>query len=306
MAAATTSMPSPSPATSAAGGTAGAEARQSPASAASVCRLCRASGFGSTGCEGLLERPCGCYAPPDGVHLPCLLSALRKRPRWWADMTCQECRWWYVGALAVPLAEAGLEAAETAHGGESLDVALALACLSRALRGAAASAEAASRDAQMLWLERRRLTLQRALSIREGLDGQSAEELWPLLEELADVCGQMGQEEAKQSLLEKAFRLQGGARRGDEASERRARVLGKLSQSLQRHSGDGYGVSAASLSAAEREAYRRLEERFPLKASTEVQPVKELKTPHISEVLAEAEDEGLGFCEDTAPMVIDS
>mmetsp|Transcript_79786 Transcript_79786/g.222086 ORF Transcript_79786/g.222086 Transcript_79786/m.222086 type:complete len:266 (+) Transcript_79786:235-1032(+) len=225
------------------------------------CDLCTEGAPGAEEPQGPLERPCGCYQAPDGVHLSCLLRTLEERGgRWWTELSCPSCGWWYVGRAAVPLAEAGLAAAERAHGSHHPDVATALLVLSRALRGASAAASVGGRCSAAI---RRRAALERAVSVlevrRDSIGGCAADgaqtstlELAAALEELAQICGELddgGQgPRSASSLLARAFQVgsssgaaasrAGGGRNAAEVAARRARVMGRLADVLRRHGGE--------------------------------------------------------------------
>lgn len=177
-----------------------------------------------------LARPCGCHAPPGGVHLACLLAAAERRPRWWADFTCPGCGWWYVGRSALPLALAAVEAAERQAGAWDVEVAFALLALSRVLRGAEVSAAAGGRQQA---LEQRRQVLERALAIPERACGSEHPRLAATLEELGEVSGALGDLGQRAALAGRALRLE--AERGGAEAARRARVLHRLAEALRRH-----------------------------------------------------------------------
>lgn len=185
-----------------------------------------------------LERPCGCHAAPGGVHLACLQRALAAAgPRWWAELSCADCGWWYVGRCAVPLSEAAVEAAEQRHGPRHPEVAAALRGLGRALRGAAAAADdsapAGAAGGQPAAAVRRRQVLERALAILEEAHGREDSSLAPTLEELGQACGVLGDSERQAALVARALGL--NAPRSGPSAERRSRVLGRLAEVLERH-----------------------------------------------------------------------
>lgn len=248
-----------------------------------------------------LLRPCACSPPPGGVHFRCLKASLQTQQRWWADLACSKCRWWYVGPAAIPLAEAALCDAERMHGVDHEETAMALTSLSRTLRGAAAAAASGQKEAslQVSLGERRKMTLQRILSIKERVYGSADESLLPHLDELAELFGSWGDNDAKTGIMERALSIKRS--KEDESGARRSRVLGRLNDALHRHiPTDEHGLTEAAIDAAHSEACRRLDARFP---DSKLPDGRACIGPELEEV--DSEDD-LGFQEDVVAMSVDA